>query len=152
MRPKSGAQLKISLQLGNVTVWLGEPKDRVLAEFATTGLEITLRDNTALVHDQGYTTSYMLHFDSGRLSFADRTWSTEGVEPIQAVINAFSALETHLVRAKLQSQRPSQSQRRLLWNRQEAVLLRGRVEIAADDDAGVIDRHWNRLQGPRKTD
>ncbi len=89
---------KVTLELGSVTVWLGEPKQKIFADFADSGLVLDdAKDGMVFVHPPKdyFTGAYTMRFSADKLVFADRTWTVQGVEPIQAAVNAFASLASH---------------------------------------------------------
>lgn len=85
---------RISLQLGTVTVWLGEDKGSVKQEAEAAGMSFvpaakSESDRVSVVSSDRV---YTLAFEGGKLVYADRNWVHEGSSNLPTVIDALGSL------------------------------------------------------------
>jgi hypothetical protein len=83
---------RTSLELGSVDVWLGMPKQEVLAKFASAGFKVINTTEVGLMVLDDDKQTYNVDFRGGRLSFASRSWNGKNTDNITAVIEALAAI------------------------------------------------------------
>jgi len=85
---------RVSLELGRLSVWLGEEKGAVKQQTEAAGMsfvQVGKSESDRVVvaeNDRIYT----LAFESGKLVYADRNWAHEGSSDLPTVIDALSSL------------------------------------------------------------
>lgn len=88
---------RVTLELGNVTVWLGMPKVDVLSACAAAGYTaIENKDDGSINILTGTTKAgrlYSVRFTAGRVSYAGRSWSSNGKDELDAVLGALATLD-----------------------------------------------------------
>ena len=89
-----------SLDLGLVTVWLGEPRSDVEAAFKKPGylfdhaLSEDPNEVVVLAGSGDAARDYRVKYRQGRLSFADRSWSSGTNDHVGAVMGALETLQS----------------------------------------------------------
>ncbi len=84
---------RVSLQLGTVTVWLGEDKATAKQQIEAAGLHFNSFASSGQVGVSDANNVYNLHFDNGKLVYADRTWlPDDGSNALPSVMDAFTSL------------------------------------------------------------
>ncbi len=84
---------RISLQLGTVTVWLGEDKATAKQQIEAAGLFFNSLPSSGQVSASDANNLYTLHFDNGKLVYADRTWlPDDGSKALPSVMDACTPL------------------------------------------------------------
>jgi hypothetical protein len=81
---------KVSLELGIVTVYLGEPKAEVVSACADVGFKAVETYNGLAVSGGG--TAYPVHIKNGRVTQAFRSWS-KGRDEVDALLGALATLD-----------------------------------------------------------
>jgi hypothetical protein len=89
-QPQSLPDERVSLEVGSVTVWLGMPKAEVVKKFSDAGYEVTDSGDGVLAHSGREL--HDLHFENGRLVYADLQWYNSNTEEMDAVLGALGAL------------------------------------------------------------
>ena len=89
----AAGHVKVSLDLGTVTVWLGMPQSDVLLQFQSAGYRVTGEGDTRTVSIGD--SPAMIGFQNGRLKYATREWYTPGQDEMDVVIRALTDLASH---------------------------------------------------------
>jgi len=88
---------RISLDLGSLTVWLGE--DKAIVKQQTEAAGMTFVPNGKSGSDQVSVISgdrvYTLAFEGGKLVYADRNWPHDSSSSLPTVIDALGSLADH---------------------------------------------------------
>lgn len=84
---------RISLQLGTVTVWLGEDKATAKQQIEAGGMLFNSLPSSGQVGVADANNAYTLRFDNGKLVYADRTWlPDDGSKALPSVMDALTSL------------------------------------------------------------
>ena len=84
---------RVSLELGPVTVWLGEDQATAKQQIEAAGLHFDSSASRGQVIVLGANKLYSLHFDNAKLVYADREWfPNNGSEALPSVMDALASL------------------------------------------------------------
>lgn len=135
-----GDHPRVSIDLGQVTVWLGMSQEDALAQFRGAGYKVLGDSATAGASVQDGNHVYSVWFKGGKVICAEREWYSSGRDEMDAVLGALAAMASHGGSSCSvmhdTSKEPDHSAERILieCGRRSVLLMKGKIDVTKELD------------------